>query len=179
MKKILLTGLAIALVSMAGVVNAALIGPSPYLEFADSPFSGGTFDYFHLENFEDGNFNTPGVNSNAGVTYTNGINGDSVDGDDGNPSNGVCSGCYSFYAADAQAGITFTFDKLILGSLPTSVGIVWTDSRNDITFEAFDSGGASLGTLGRNTCRWGFLLVLQQKIVSMELKTLVEYRLFS
>lgn len=40
---------------------AVSIGPSPYLSFADSPFNGGSFSYFHLETFEDHLLNTPGV----------------------------------------------------------------------------------------------------------------------
>jgi hypothetical protein len=30
--------------------SAAAVGPSAYLSFADSPFNGGSFTYFHLGN---------------------------------------------------------------------------------------------------------------------------------
>ena len=33
---------------------AGPVGPSPYLSFADSPWTSQTFSYFHLEDFEDG-----------------------------------------------------------------------------------------------------------------------------
>ena len=35
-------------------VMAGYLGPTPYLSFADSPFSGLSFGYFHLETFETG-----------------------------------------------------------------------------------------------------------------------------
>lgn len=122
------------------VANAGLIGPSAYLSSADSPFSGVSFDYSYLETFED-NTLTQGVNASAGASYTSGVDGDYVvEGTDQR----------SFYQSTAVDGITFTFSETLLGSLPTHAGIVWTDSRNDILFEAFDSIGNSLGTLTGN-----------------------------
>src|SRR6185295_5549806 len=38
-----------------------LYGPSPYLSAADSPFAGLSLGYYLLEDFEDGQLNTPGV----------------------------------------------------------------------------------------------------------------------
>ena len=60
--KPLVVGLALLVVFMGveGVIAESL-GPSAYLEFADSPFSSLSFDYFYLEDFEDGLFNVPGV----------------------------------------------------------------------------------------------------------------------
>ena len=62
--------IAILLSSAFGATPAAqanLLGPSPYLSSADSPFNGGTFSYFHLEDFEDGALNTPGVAASGGI----------------------------------------------------------------------------------------------------------------
>ena len=42
------------------------LGPSPYLSFANSPFNMPGLTYFHLENLEDGVFNTPGATPSAG-----------------------------------------------------------------------------------------------------------------
>lgn len=53
--------------SAVSVAQATLIGPSPYLSSADSPFSPLTgFTYFSLENFEDHLLNTPGVTAPVG-----------------------------------------------------------------------------------------------------------------
>ncbi|ARO87701.1 hypothetical protein EBAPG3_007895 [Nitrosospira lacus] len=45
---------AVVLLTSPLVANGATIGPTPYFSFADSPFATTPFDYFHLENFEDG-----------------------------------------------------------------------------------------------------------------------------
>jgi hypothetical protein len=130
---------------LPGEARAVPLGPSPYLSFADSPFSGGSFSWFNLETFEDGLLNTPGVSASAGSPLAPGSSQDSVDADDG-AIDGLGGG-FSFFTFDGPTGIVFAFDPLVLGSLPTSVGIVWTDGHNDIFFEAFDQGGASLGSL--------------------------------
>ena len=59
--------------------SAALLGPSEYLCFDDSaiagcggkesPFAHSTYSYFHLENFEDHLFNSPGVSASGGSTF--------------------------------------------------------------------------------------------------------------
>src|ERR1044071_2699341 len=41
-------------------------GPSSYLSSADSPFAGLAFEYYFLEDFEDGQLNTPGVSTSTG-----------------------------------------------------------------------------------------------------------------
>ncbi len=139
---------------------AALLGPTSYLCFdtstvtgcgtADSPFAGNTFNYFYLEDFEDHLFNTPGVSASAGgvtsVVFGPFIH-DSVDADDGVIDGSGLNGD-SYYSASGFAGITFTFDEAELGSLPTHVGIVWTDGGGTTSFEAFDSNGDSLGIIG-------------------------------
>jgi hypothetical protein len=48
------------------VARAGLTTPSPYLSFVDSPFAGGIYQYFYLEDFEDGALNTPGVSASGG-----------------------------------------------------------------------------------------------------------------
>jgi hypothetical protein len=126
--------------------HAALLGPTSYLGAADSPFAPfAGFSYFHLEDFEDGLFDVPGVTAagsglcivgtscfiNAGVT-------DSVE-------NGQAG-----HDHWANGSITYTFDAGVLGALPNAVGIVWTDGVNPITFEAFDESNISLGTVVGN-----------------------------
>lgn len=130
--------------------NAGLLGPTPYLSFADSPFNGGSFSYFHLENFEDNLLNTPGVSASAGgvtsVVFGPSIH-DSVDGDDGVIDGSGLAGD-SFFSGGGNAGISFTFDAGVLGALPTDAGIVWTDGAGTTFFEAFDFLGNSLGSIG-------------------------------
>lgn len=128
--------------------NAGPIGPTPYLSFADSPFSGGGFSYFHLETFEDHLLNSPGVTASAGgvtsVVFGPNIH-DSVDADDGAIDGSGLSGD-SFFSGFGATG--FSFNAGVLGSLPDSVGIVWTDGAGTATFQAFDADGNLLGSLG-------------------------------
>jgi hypothetical protein len=139
----------IILTSGVSAANAALLVPTPYLSFADSPFFGGNFSYFYLEDFEDGLFNTPGVTASAGGV-TSVVFGptfhDSVDADDGIIDSSGLNGD-SFFSSSGPNGIRFTFNAGVLGSLPTSVGIVWTDGVGITTFEAFGPGNVSLGTI--------------------------------
>jgi len=143
------TRLVLAGVFTVGIVGASaaatLVGPTPYLSQADRPFSPtGTF---YLEDFEDGVLSTPGVTPSTGAPFgPSGIT-DSVDADDGT-IDGSGTGGHSFFASPGSAGITFTFDPMVLGALPTAAGIVWTDGEGEITFEAFGALGASLGTIG-------------------------------
>lgn len=144
----------------SGSAAAAYVGGTNYVSFAaDSPFAGLAFSgYFHLENFEDGLLNTPGVSGNGVITSV-GFTGpiiDSVDEDDG-AVNGQCNNappgafddCDSYFSGSGQVGITFTFNQAALGGdLPTHAGVVWTDGTDAVTFEAFDAFGASLGIFG-------------------------------
>lgn len=138
--------------------QALLLGPSAYLCFdsaatagcdaaQDSPFASLDFSggYFHLEDVEDGAINTPGLtNSGASPTGPGGIT-DSVDEDDGTVDGSGQFGRSMF--GSGSTGFQFSFDALVLGGLPTHVGIVWTDGAafNTVTFEAFDALNASLG----------------------------------
>lgn len=154
------TAPAIAMLVMAAVLvapaaaSAQLLGPTPYLQFSDSPFYAGQsgFQYFYLETFEDHLLNVPGVTASAGgvssVIFGPNIH-DSVDGDDGVIDGSGLNGD-SYFSSDGGAGISFTFNATTLGGLPTHAGIVWTDGANPITFKAFDQNGDLLGTLTGN-----------------------------
>ncbi|MCA9256751.1 MAG: thrombospondin type 3 repeat-containing protein [Phycisphaerales bacterium] len=143
------------LTAAATSAPAQLIGPSPYLSAADSPFAGWTFDYFHLEDFEDGALNTPGVTASGGTVLSPGVQTDSVDADDG-AIDGSGQGGFSLFSNNQAQFIEFTFSDAALGQLPTYAGLVWTDvgsaspvsGFDDVTFEAFDAGGVSLGVVG-------------------------------
>src|SRR5690349_9241259 len=83
--KVFAAGAAMALAASMGLSGAAragtMLGPNlDYESFADSPFFGHSFSYFHLEDFEDGALNTPGVTSSGGVVVGPGPLVDSVDG---------------------------------------------------------------------------------------------------
>ncbi len=141
----------ICLASISCFTSAAtLLGPTPYLSSSDSPFTGGSFSYFHLEDFEDHLLNVPGVSASAGgvtsVTFGPSSH-DSVDADDGAIDGSGLAGD-SYFSRAGSTGITFTFDAAALGSLPTHVGLVWTDGAGTTFFEAFDSSGTSLGGIG-------------------------------
>jgi hypothetical protein len=136
--------------------EATVIGPSPYLSFADSPFSGADFQYFYLEDFEDGALNVPGVTASGGQIWDRGITNDSVDEDDG-----AIDGygrALALWSGFGVAALTFSFDETTLGHLPTHVGIVWTDvgwtwpefplGYGNVQFEAYDAQGLSLGLSG-------------------------------
>jgi hypothetical protein len=155
MKNIFVLALTIGLLSptaWAGLPE--LKGPTPYLEFADSPFDGLSFDWFHLEDFEPlsstsgPGFDVPGVSASDGGIIPPGYSGsiDSVDEDDGAIDGSGLLG-HSFFNSPAAPPLVFTFDAGALGTLPTHAGIVWTDGISPIVFEAFDAGGNTLGTV--------------------------------
>jgi hypothetical protein len=153
----------IAVVAFASEVRGqTFFGPTPYLEFADSPFYGESLSYFYLEDFEDGLLNTSGVSASTGTILEPSGYTDSVDADDG-VIDGSGTGGYSWFVNAGSTGVTFTFSSAELGSLPTYAGIVWTDGgslSNTVTFEAFDAFNSSLGTvvasnMGDNTYTGG------------------------
>ena len=130
--------------------GGTFLGPTPYLSSADSPFLVGiTGGNVYLDDFECGVLSVPGVTPSAGTVIPPGFEGaiDSVDADDG-AIDGSGLGGHSLFSGDGATGITFTFSQPTLGTFPTQVGIVWTDGNGTTTFEAFDSLGASLGTIG-------------------------------
>ena len=140
--------LSISLEASASPAQAApiLFGPTPYLSSADIPvgfFSGP----FLLENFEDNSLDFGITASGSGTSILGpSIVTDSVDADDGVIDGSGLNG-HSFLA-DGNPGVTFTFS----GPLPTAAALVWTDgasfdfvANDDVTFQAFGPGMASLG----------------------------------
>ncbi len=103
------------------------LGPLPYLQASDSPWHNDpSLTEFILEDFEDKTL-PDGVTAST-FSWSSSFGAglvDSVDGDDGDPTNGQCSTCDAMWAGGP---ITFTFDEAVLGHLPTHVGIVLTDS---------------------------------------------------
>ena len=133
--------------------QAQLLGPTPYLQSSNSPFSGLSFsNYFHLLTFETGTISTPGVSFSTGSILSPAFNTDSVDADDGTiDGNGTLG--RSFFSNNGSAGIIINFNAGVLGTLPTHAGVVWTDGANTILFEAFsgiNATGTSYGTLNGN-----------------------------
>lgn len=147
--------------AVAPAAEAVTIQLSGYRQASDSPFYGTSFSFFHLENFEDGALNTPGVTASGGVVVgPNSQFRDSVDGDDGILDGSGVNG-HSYYSAGANV-LRFVFDPLALGGLPTHAGLVWTDSFpvGGVEFRAFDAignflGGASVPNMGDGSLNGG------------------------
>ena len=140
--------------SVSTVYALTYYGPTPYFGVADSPFYGISFDYFYLEDFEDGALNTPGVSVNKGALVSSPSYGysnvDSVDEDDGSIDGQCIIDCSAWWLSlRGWPGVEFTFDANVLGNLPTHAGLVFTDSIvGDWYFEAFDADGVSIGVYG-------------------------------
>lgn len=141
----------LGMVSLPTARATVLLGPSSYLSFADSPFSGLIVDnYFHNETFEDG-LNTPGLSTASGFGGSlQGPGGltDSVDADDGSIDGSGTNG-RSYFRSGGGTGFRFEFSSSLPGGLPTHAGLVWTDGATSttITFEAFDAANQSLGVI--------------------------------
>jgi hypothetical protein len=137
----LMAGLATLAINVQG---ATLLGPTAYLSSADSPWAAYIGTSIVLEDFEDGALNVAGVTASIGDVIPPGWVGliDSVDADDGVIDGSGLDG-HSWFTLNPP----LTFDFTTSATLPTHVGIVWTDGGNDITFEAFDNLGVSLGTV--------------------------------
>lgn len=141
-----------ALGALVAPAVASATGVSSYLSFADSPFAGGAYSFFHLEDFEDGALDVPGVTASTGSVLGPGALTDSVDGDDG-AIDGIGAGS-SWYVTDDC--ISFTFDASVLGALPTHVGFAFTDvgfafgahGFGSLSFAAFDGDGNLVHALG-------------------------------
>ncbi|MEX2092218.1 MAG: PEP-CTERM sorting domain-containing protein [Pirellulales bacterium] len=155
----LLYGIAtILLAAQAADAAATFYGPSPYLEFADSPIKIGAFDYFDVEKFEDGTLSTTGVTLSPGgsIPFNGGLT-DSVDEDDGTIDGSGTNG-RSLHSGGTTGSFSFAFNGTALGGLPTHAGIVWTDVGSvldtgpfgvgSVTFEAFGPASESLGAIG-------------------------------
>jgi hypothetical protein len=105
---------------------ATPVGQLPYLEAADSPWADAGLATFTIEDIEDlalpdGVTATP-LNWTSYVFGASGV--DSVDGDDGDPTNNACPLCQSMWTDNA---IAFVFDPTVLGGVPTHTGVVLTD----------------------------------------------------
>ena len=138
--------------ALGSSAQAGLLSPSHYLAFDDpaaggsiSPFAGAPFAYFYLEDFEDGFLDTSGVIGIGGSVVGPGGNTDSVDEDDGAIDGSGTNG-RSYFRLTGSAGVAFEFNALILGFLPTHVGIVWTDGLGEVTFRAYDANAILLGS---------------------------------
>ncbi|MFN0186897.1 MAG: PEP-CTERM sorting domain-containing protein [Aquabacterium sp.] len=149
-----------ACAALAGLVPAyaatvSFAGPTPYLQASDNPMAGA-FAYQHLEDFEDGLANAPGLVASGGFGSGRSPFSDSVDADDGVIDGSGANG-QSWYSGGNLGAITFSFSAATLGALPTQVGIVFTDigNRNDggplgygtAFLQAYDGNGALLGAL--------------------------------
>lgn len=149
------TAACIAVFSVAALSLGQGTGPLPYLQASDSPWAAMFGDPgFHLENFEDGSLNVLGVTGDGVVIGPHGLT-DSVDGDDGSVDGSGTAG-RSYFRGSGALGITFTFNEALLGSLPQRAGLVWTDGTANVTFEAFDGNGVSLGIINGSHADGGF-----------------------
>lgn len=154
MKKLIFTALAGTALCWTGPLHAQEVGPTPYLSQADSPFNPATFDWFYLEDVEDGSINTLGLSvtgpgqciAGTDCFVGSGLINSVGNGGNGNVGNSIWT----------NGSATITFDALLLGSLPTSAGLVWTDGNNPITFEAFDQNGVSLEIIVGNSADGSF-----------------------
>ncbi len=123
------------------------VGPLPYLQASDSPWSSANLSHFVLEDMEDQALPAGiTVSSSSWSSYFGESYVDSVDGDDGDATDGLCPTCDALWSGSA---ITFTFDPVMLGGLPTHVGIVITDAGSaDVTATiTAESSCATVGTL--------------------------------
>ena len=145
---------ALIVVSIAGTTIARdnveiIFEDISYFDESDSPFDlFGQGGEFFLEDFEDGLLNTPGLSAFGGEIRFPSAFTDSVDTDDG-LLDGFGTGGHNYWAFFGEYGpvARFEFSEEVLGALPTSAGLVWTDGNYFATtiFEAFGPKGESLG----------------------------------
>lgn len=142
--------IAMAASKAAGVLALATLGAATI-----TPAVQAATPYSYTETFEDGALNTPGVTASGGSILGPGPLTDSVEG--ANPPNG--SNGFSYYSAGSR-NLRFTFNKAILGMLPTKAGITWTDvgfvdgdvppvftGKGNVVFQAFDESNTPLGSI--------------------------------
>ncbi len=142
--------------TLPALAGAATFGPTPYASTADSPFVG--LAGYTVIDFEGTSFAFPsGITASGGSRLTDGVLRDSVDADSG-AIDGSGSGGFSWYSAGNNA-VSFTFNAALLGALPKSAGIVWTDvgfrqptppeigGPSPVVFEAYDAADNLLGSV--------------------------------
>jgi len=143
----------------AGIV---FLAPTPYLSAADSPFpvDGSNPDFF-LEDFEDGELNTPGIRDeyaalNQTLVLGPGPVTDSVDADDGiidgygTNGHSLASTFFVVFPTTPPAyhrRFRFSFEKENGIELPKAFGFVWTDGAEDSTIllQVFDNSQELIG----------------------------------
>lgn len=158
---------AIIFVAIAAAVNSAsagftFLGPTPYLSRADSPFPvDGSNPNFFLEDFEDGELNTPGIfqplhpATHGSVIHphhlTNSVDSDDglIDGD-GTGGHSMAANAYVVFPTDpphSWSDLRFGFDSTELGFHPNAFGFVWTDgiAPNKVRIEVFGGDWQLLG----------------------------------
>ena len=140
-----------ALAGFAPAVHSDTFGPSggaglsgEYASGGDSPFNGIAFNYFYLENFEDGALDTVGVSTVGGRPLGPSGATDSVDLDDG-VLDGFGRQGWSYWSSNVT-DVTFSFDASALGRLPSHVGLVMTHSVGPTTIDFIDAQGQSIIT---------------------------------
>ena len=123
------------------------LGPAKYSGIDFSPFPCRGASEFFWNDFEATDFLPGAAASTTSRNPTQSV--DSVDNDDGlvdgkcrYPDGGYCR---ALYTLSGETGISVEFDA---GALPTFVGLVWTDGRKFIRFEAFGPDHKSLGVFG-------------------------------
>jgi hypothetical protein len=141
---------AAALLLTAPATAETLLGPSPYLSFADSPFVAVPFAQFVLQTFDSEGLDTSTVSASAGTHLTSGTLIDSVGGDGDDPG--------SWYSNNSTAiSFDFTAFEALHGRLPTHAGLVWTDvgfrlsdgligGPSEVRFTGTDGLGNPFGT---------------------------------
>lgn len=143
--------MSVAGTAFAGDNGGIIFNDTSYLDESDSPFD--LFDpgsEFFLEDFEDGLLNAPGLSAFGGEIRFPSAFTDSVDTDDGSLDGFGIGGhnYWAFFGTDGLGPVArFEFNEKVLGALPTSAGLVWTDGNYFATtiFEAFGPNGESLG----------------------------------
>lgn len=128
--------------------QATTYGPMPYLSQADSPFDQSLTDSnFWLEDFEDSQLDVPGVSASAGSVRNPGSLTDSVDADDGTIDGDGRLGHSYLVRPQGITQLTFTFDTLALGGLPSEAGLVSTGGEHLLTVDFLDAAGNLIARL--------------------------------
>jgi hypothetical protein len=114
-------------------------GPVPYLQLSDTP-AGFSALPIKLENFEDGVLDSELASASIAIVAPS-PQTDSVDIDDGVLDGSGLGGHSAFSGVPVE--VTFS-------TRPLSAGVVWTDGGflTNVSFEAFDASGVSLGVHG-------------------------------